>query len=104
MAQTKISKNVQVALTKQPALLTQFYPTINKQSKDDMFVVERQYALFRSIYETEPLLCKSDPTVEPVASTSTKDCAIRPAFKKHEFYPERRKGRGPKYVKTDLDQ
>ena len=29
--------------------------------------------------------------------------ALSPAFKEHDFYPERRQSKGPKFVKTSLD-
>lgn len=62
-----------------------------------------KYAFLRAAYKAKSLP-KPGLSVEPSPSCSNLQQAISPAFKDFQWYPERRPGHAPKYVRTDLDR
>ena len=109
-----LHKGSQVGL---PSLLKLAYPTLHKETKDDLVLDLPKYALLKEMYRTMPM-GDVTPLMQPInilrrpiissneacTSTSRDKVPISDAFKDHIWYPERRPGRGPKYPKTDLDR
>ena len=85
----------------QDDLMRLMYPTLRNQTVDDMVIDLHKHAPLRAMYESRAL---AKPPNTVMATTSTQKSDISSAFKDHRFYPERRPGHGPKYVKNDLDR
>ena len=85
-------------------VLDKMYPSLKGWAKDDLVVGVRKYELLRESYNSQPIVVSypSNPTSN--SETITQKPAISSAFKDFEFFPERRPGKGPKYVRTDLDR
>ena len=62
-----------------------------------------KYAFLRAAYKAKSL---PNPglSVELSPSCSNLQQAISPAFRDFQWYPKRRPGHAPKYVRTDLDR
>ena len=101
------------------------YPDLKNYALDDMVLDTHKYIVFRVGMKENPIVV-GYPSAPRAASTVNygsqkasgsgtqhssmvassvkfKRPAISPAFEAHEWYPERRQGRGPKFVKTALD-
>ena len=98
------------------------YPDLKNYALDDMVLDTHKYIVFRVGMKENPIVV-GYPSAPRAASTVNygsqkasgsgtqhssmvassvkfKRPAISPAFEAHEWYPERRQGRGPKFVKN----
>ena len=76
------------------------FPDLANKTKDDLVLDQAKYA---SMINMMRLLDLNVPKKEVDMPTNTQR-PISPAFSEFNFYPERREGKGPKYVKSDTDK